>query len=400
MQIPYEALSPETLLPRAVHIVVVVYGKAYSSLLASIVLPNIGALIEEIPEHVRASSKVRIFTTEQDQSTIDNAEILPVLQKKIHVEILNTLRMEGFEKHGGYGPMVMTQREAVIDAGRENAALFFVGPDQIYSRGSFRKFIECFQQGHRLVVGPGVRIKRDAVRPILDAQIRASSDGTFALAPEDQTELFFRHWHPINDQFVMGSGKDIWWKAYIYYRPHPDELFIRFFQGPTLAAWPRGNQEDFDGFIDHNLSIACCKSAQEVYVVEDGLECLALDLTDDDRKDIQSLARFPRADLLKELFDHRAVNDLQLLYGLRSCRVHRGVREQAKTSKWYRDVEVAIDPLILLALAGRRVSGLLGKAVGSLIEVIILLNVNTFCFLLGPFRCWLLRKKRSVLRSS
>jgi hypothetical protein len=34
--------------------------------------------------------------------------------------------------------MVESQRIFVVDAARENAALFFVGPDQVYSRGCSR----------------------------------------------------------------------------------------------------------------------------------------------------------------------------------------------------------------------------------------------------------------------
>lgn len=378
----------ETALPGAIHIVVVVYGKAYSQLLAEITLANLAAMVCEIPEALRQSSALRILTTRDDMATIEASPVMPLLRQRIRVELCDMLQMAGFEKHSMYGPMVLTQRLAVIAAARENAALFFVGPDQIYSRGSFANFIERLKQGYRVIVGPGPRIHRAAAREFLLRQISSSPDGTFALTHDLQADLLFRHWHPINDQFVMQSPDDIAWKAYIFFRPRPDELFIRFFQGPTLVAWPRGNLENFDGFIDHDLVDYCCQGPHEAYVIPDSRECLSLDLTDSVRLDeSMKKSRFPRADLLVELFDHSAVKDAQLRYGLRSCRVHRGERDSVDIDHWERQLSSAIDPLILIALSERRLSGWLGWLPSAIYRVLALLNVSTLCFLLqriGP----------------
>ena len=365
-------------LPNGIHIVVVVYGFSYTSLFSELIIPNLGALVEEIPKNLLTVSKVQIFTTEQDKFIIENSKYLSILKNKINVELLSLVKMEGFEKHGNYGPMVMTQSQAVIEASMTNAAIFFVGPDQIYSRGSFRKFIECFQQGYRCIVGPGVRINKNASVKILKSYVSSSKDGTYALPPEDQVKLFFENWHPINDQFVMGSGKDIWWKAYVYFRPEPDELFIRFLQGPTLAAWPKKVIQDFEGFIDHNLCELCCEGIEETYVIKDSLECLALDLTEDNRHDIQSLANFPRADFLKELFDHTAIKKIQLLYGLQTCRVHIGNKEIEKILKWNNELASEIDPLIYLSILERKIFYSYGNLIGSIARALLILNTNFF----------------------
>lgn len=381
-------------LPNGIHIIVVVYGISYTSLFADIIIPNLGALVEEIPISLLALSKVRIFTTELDKLIIEKSKSFTVLQNKINVEIVNQVKMEGFEKHGGYAPMVTTQAQAVLDASREKAALFFVGPDQIYSKGSFGKFVECFQKGYRCVVGPGVRVKKSQTVKILQTYISSSKDGTYALAPEDQAILFFRNWHPINDQFVMGSGKDIWWKAYVYYRPEPFELLIRFFQGPTFAAWPKQLIENFEGFIDHDLCELCCESFEEAYVIKDSLECLALDLTDDNRSDIQSLANFPRADFLKQLFDHKAIKKMQLLYGLRNCRVHSGKKDFEQVLKWNKELASAIDPLIYLSLLERKINNTFGNVIASIIRILMILNVNNL-HIIVRFFVGLIQKKNN-----
>jgi hypothetical protein len=371
-----------TPLPDAIHIVVVVYGKVYATLLAEITLANLAAMVREIPGDLRGKSVVRILTTAQDIGIIERSGALPALRAAMPVQITDELDMDGLDKHGKYGPMVATQRRAVRDAARANAAIFFVGPDQIYSRGAFAMFVERLRQGFRVVVGPGTRIGRDKARQYLLDQIAGSRDGSFALAPNQQIDLFFRFWHPINDQYVMGSEKDIWWKAYVYYRPHPDELFIRFFQGPTFVAWPLRRLDEFEGFIDHSLILACCNDPGEAYVVPDANECLALDMTEDARMDPLPLAEFPRVDLLRQFFDHGAINEMQLLHGLRTCRVHRGDRLERDVNRWKRELARAVDPVIVLALAERRVVRRLGSLFGSMYRALTILGVNTACLLI------------------
>jgi hypothetical protein len=369
-------------MPNGIHICTVVYGASYTGLLAEILLANLAAMVLEIPEDLRALSRVRIVTTPEDIPLIEASPALPVLRQRICVEILNAARLGGYEKHGDYGPMVESQRIFVVDAARENAALFFLGPDQVYSRGSFALFVDRLRRGYRLIIGPGPRAKREAARAELRELIAASPDGTFAPASEWLIDLFFRHWHPINDQFLIEQQESIWWKAYVCNRPHPDELLFRFFQGPTFVAWPRHRQDDFDGFIDHELPELCCNHWREIYVVEDARHCLALDLTHDDRLDKQALADFPRVYLLQNLFNAHAIKDLKLIYGLRTCRLHRGDRD---ASQMQRNFDRVVDPLILLALAERKIRHRLGARAAFIFRSFCILNTHTLGFILGPF---------------
>jgi hypothetical protein len=372
-------------MPEAIHVVVVVYGKRYSELLSQIVLANLAAMVREIPEPLRTASAVRILTSASDLPVIESSPWMQVLRRSIRVEILCSLDAGGHDRHGIYGPMVATQRQAVLDAAKANAALFFVGPDQIYSRGAFAHFIRRLGEGYRVIVGPGLRIQRDAVRPRLQALIDASADGSFAPAAEEQVGLLFDYWHPINDQFVIGSGQDLRLKAYLYYRPRKDEVLVRFLQGPTLVAWPRGPQDGFDGFIDHDLIVFCCRTAEEAYVIPDAFECLALDMTDDARRERQPLAEFPAADLLRQLFDPAAVRELQLHCGLRSCSIRRGGAVASASARHEREIARAVDPLIRLALLERSVVRRGGRVFAALFRVAVLVNLSLCSMLVGLF---------------
>ena len=389
-------IATEGGMPNGIHICIVVYGASYTGLLAEITLANLAAMVLEIPDGLRQLSRVRILTTARDLPIIERSRTLPILRERIAVEILDAARLGGYEKHGNYGPMVESQRIFVLDAARENAALFFVGPDQIYSRGSFGLFVDCLRRGYRIVIGPGPRINRECARVELRDIIQASDDGTFALDSDQQIDLFFRHWHRVNDQFLIEYEESIWWKAYVCNRPHPDELLFRFFQGPTFAAWPRRRLDDFDGFVDHALPELCCNSWREVYVVDDARHCLALDMTRDEFVDVLPLADFPRVYLLQNLFNDHAIKDLKLIYGLRTCRLIRGKRDPAQVERSVQEFDRVVDTLILLAMAERKVRRRLGSWAGFVFRNFCILNTHTLGFILGRYSARLARKWKDV----
>jgi hypothetical protein len=380
-------------MPNGIHICIVVYGASYTRLLAEILIANLAAMVLEIPGDLRRLSRVRIATTQDDIPSIEAAPALPILRQRIRVEVLDAARLDGYEKYGHYGPMVESQRIFVVDAARENAALFFAGPDQVFSRGSFALFVDRLRRGYRVIIGPGPRAKREAACAELRELIAASPDGTFAPDTDWLIDLFFRHWHPVNDQFLIEYEESLQWKAYVCNRPHPDELLFRFFQGPTFVAWPRYHQDDFDGFIDQKLPELSCESWREIYVVEDARDCLALDLTQDDLVNTLARADFPRVYLLQNLFNAHAIKDLKLIYGLRTCRLHRGNRD---VSEMQRKFDRVIDPLVLLALAERKIRYRCGSWAAFLFRNFCILNTHTLGLILGPFSARLARKWKDV----
>ena len=380
-------------MPKGIHICIFVYGASYTNLLAEILLANLAALVLEIPEDLRQLSRVRIVTMRDDIPLIEASPALPILRQRIRVEILDAARFGGNDEHGYYSHMVENQRIFVVDAASENAALFFVGPDQVYSRGSFALFVDRLRRGYRVIIGPGPRVKRETARAELRELIAASPDGTFAPESDWLIDLFFRHWHPVNDQFLIEHEASLSWKAYVCNRPHPDELLFRFFQGPTFVAWPRCGVEDFKGFVDHELPELCCTSWREIHVIDDARHGLALDLTPDDLVDNLALADFPRVHLLQNLFNAHAIKDIKLIYGLRTCRLHRGDRDPTEMQRNFARV---VDPLILLALAEREVRRRFGSLAAFIFRNFCVLNTHTLGFILGPISARLAHKWQDV----
>lgn len=403
MEMPANPVPLSATLPSAIHIMIAVYGQAYCELLADIVIPNLAAMVREIPEDLRRTSAVRIFTRTEDLKYIEASAAMPLLRASINVELVDKMTVGGFDQHGKFGPMVLTQQLAVIEAARANAALFFVGPDQLYSKGSFAYLVARLRDGYRLVVGPSLRLKRDAARPFLLDHITASPDGTFALTPDEQIEALFRYWQPMNDQFVLGGEYSFWWRYCIHHRPHPDHLLIRFLQGPTLMAWPNGPQESFEGFVDHALALACCRDWRDVHVVADARDCLALDMADDDRIENMPQVTFPRYAFESQLLFHRKNNEInwiQLSYALRTCRVDRSRKGHPQLERWQRELARAIDPFLYLACIERGVRRYFGDTAAVIVGQIILFNVNALSLLLAlPARRFARRRQQPAVAS-
>src|SRR5215211_3568091 len=96
--------SSSSAMPNGIHICIFVYGATYTSLLAEILFANLAAMVLEIPEDLRALSRVRIVTRDEDIRLIEASPALPILRQRTRVEILNAARLGGQEKHGNYGP--------------------------------------------------------------------------------------------------------------------------------------------------------------------------------------------------------------------------------------------------------------------------------------------------------
>lgn len=366
---------------KKIHILIVVYGDKYCNSLCNVTLPNIGALIEEFPEKLRANSEIRIHTRPVDINNIEKSKVYGRLKNKIKITVIGTMEERFFHpglKHGGYSPMVLAQERGVIEASKDGAAIIFVGPDQIYSEGSFKFIVEKLNSGFRTIIGPGVRVKSDELSEVVRSGLDKNSTDFFAFSSGELINLFFDYYHDINNQFIINCDDSIYWKAYIYHRPDKDNLLIKFIQGPTLAAWPQKNLINFDGFVDHNLIKLCCNDVSQICIVKNAEQLLALDLTDNERVDGMPLSIFPSSDLIKELMDHQYVNDLQLDHAAFTCVISRNfIRDIEIINAELKKFNSEILPYLLIAKFERRVYSFFGRFVATLLKFIIVLNINT-----------------------
>jgi hypothetical protein len=107
-------------------------------------------------------------------------------------------------------------------------------------------------------------------------------------------------------------------------------------------------------------------------------------MTSDDRRDVQKLAPIPQVSLLKQFFNKVAIKDIQLLCGLRTCRIHRGSQRSADVLRWSEQFARDIDPLILTALVERIVARGIGGWAAVAFAFLIMVTLNTSRLLTAP----------------
>ncbi len=294
--------------------------------------------------------RVRIFTATDDVARIQAAVELDPLRRRITVEVVAAVRFTDQELYGGYAPMVVSQARAVVEASQEGAAIIFMGPDLVYSAGSFKLFIDCANRGCRTVIGPSVRVNRETTAPLLAARIEAHPDRLLDISAEDLTEIAFEQWHEVNDLFIWNSPRSVYWKAYLIYRAAADDVLMRFFQGPTFFAWPKAPVAEYRGWIDHALVSRCCDRYEQVYVVRDSAECITCDLMARDHREGMVQSRHKELDLLGEMLNLDRINRFNIHYGLHSCRVHRGGAANDEWQAAARRLSSEVDPILKMAL--------------------------------------------------
>jgi hypothetical protein len=333
-----------------IHVSVTVWGEKYLSLFLSVGVPNLCTLVVELPEEIRRASRVRIFTANEDVARIQAAVELDPLRRRITVEVVAAVRFTDQELYGGYAPMVISQARAVVEASQEGAAIIFMGPDLVYSAGSFKLFVDCANRGCRVVIGPSVRVKRETTAPLLIARIEAHPDRLLDVSAADLAEIAFEQWHEVNDLFVWNAPKSIYWKAYLIYRVAADDVLMRFFQGPTFFAWPKAPLAEYRGWVDHALVSRCCDRYEQVYVVRDSAECITCDLMAGDHREGMAQSRHKELDLLGEMLNLDTINRFNIHYGFHSCRVHRGGVANDEWQAAARRLSSEVDPILKMAL--------------------------------------------------
>lgn len=334
-----------------VHIPIVVYGKAFVDLFKSVTLPNLLTLASELPLDLRRASKVRIITTGRDLDAVADSSLWNRLRRMMPVEFVDGVSMRQVGEFGGYSPMVTAQARAVEEASHESAGIIFLPPDLLYSRGTFAAIVTQANRGKRIVIAPSFRVRQEDV--LSEIKARKDDEGGLSLSSEEISKLIFAYWHPINDGFLWNQPTSYFWKAYANYRIGPEEILVRFFQGPTIFAWPLKPISSYRGWIDHGLIGRCVRWPWQIYVVTDCRESHSLDLTAAERRDGLTEVSNPGLYLWRQLLDIDHMTAFNIMYGFPSCRVHAGQPSSTPLERGRRTFARNVIPILIVGLAVR-----------------------------------------------
>ena len=331
------------------HITVFVYGTKYVDLFRRVVLPNLASLIGEVPPDLRPGTTFKVITDAPGKVAIEAAPALKEISSIVAVELSDDMIEDLQGLHGRHGPMLLNQERFVRDASAVGAGIIFCPPDLIWSHGSFAKIISLARHGSRVVIAPSIRAIEEDLVPVLEASIARDPHGRLSLSDEEMTKSLFEHWQQMNDGFFW-KDNSYYWKSYVYFKVGPRQFVVKFFQGPTMFAWPHKVIQNYKSWIDHRLIKQCARSPSEVHVIADGHELMTLDIAQRRRsEELRPVTRLKWA-LLRQLLDRKTHSSYNLLMGRHNCRVYDAALPQAEWRRAERAFDRAVTPIIYLAL--------------------------------------------------
>ena len=304
------------------HLALFVYGGKYLDICATVVLPNLVALIGELPDDVRALTELRVLTDPPGRARLESAPALDRIRGLVGVKIDDTMEYGGQDLYGGYGPMVLGQSRLVHEASRQRAGIIFCPPDLVWSRGAFATIVRRANEGYRAVIGPSGRGIEEELVPIFRDRILVGGDERLDIGAIELTALLFDHWQKMNDVFIWNAPLSAVWKSYAYWRVGPRALLMKCWQGPALFLWPYREVKNYDGWIDHRLIEDCVHDQSEIYVVPDAQEIQTLDLAPRARDEGHALRSEPSQRLFRQLLNTKRHCMYNVLYGRRSIRIY------------------------------------------------------------------------------
>jgi hypothetical protein len=347
---------------RKLHLALFVYGDKYFDICTSIVLPNIVALIGELPDEVRSMTEFRALTDPVGRKRLEAAPALSRIRALVPVKISDAMENAGYDLYGGYGPMILGQARLVHEASVEGAGIIFCPPDLVWSRGSFAAIARLAGEGYRAVIGPSARGIEEELSPIFRRMVATSGSDRLDISAVDLTRLMFEHWQKINDDFIWNAARSIFWKSYAYWRVGDRQLLMKCWQGPALFLWPYREVKDYDGWIDHRLIKACVRSQREVYVIPDARLIQTLDLTPRDRTVGLALESQKRWCLFKQLLVRKRHCRDNILYGRHSIRIYDSPVTEQVWRKAERRFNLETRPAMYAAIAARPVLAVIDGA--------------------------------------
>jgi hypothetical protein len=341
------------------HVTVFVYGEKYVALFTRVVLPNLVALIEEIPADLRRGTRFRILTDPPGAAAIQASPTLALIRALVPVDIADTMEKAGYELYGGYGPMILGQARLVHEASLAGAGIIFCPPDLVWSKGSFEAIARLVRDGARAVIGPSARGIEEDLVPIFEQMIAESGTGRLNVSSKDLTGLLYSHWQQMNDGFIWNTPASNVWKSYAYWRLDPQHYLMKCWQGPALFLWPFKEVKDYDGWIDHRLIKSCARRQSEVYVIRDALSIQTLDLAPRGRGEGHNLSTHKSWALFKQLLNRKRHCRLNILYGCDSIRIYREPLPEATWAEAERAFNRETRPAMYAAIAVRPILAVL-----------------------------------------
>ncbi|WP_027937109.1 hypothetical protein [Anaeroarcus burkinensis] len=179
----------------AFHLVLAVWGEAYVRLFLNVSLPSLLAS-GNLPELYSGKNSIFIYTRSEDKKYFESNRAFFRLKEFFVVTYID-IESE-FSRGHSWSMMTSAHNHAVKLAFQKGVSLIFLIPDFVYSKNSFARLLELYDQGYRAVLVLTLAAKRDV---FLDEYLNLvdEKEHIVEIEPRDLLLLWQKYRHPVSD---------------------------------------------------------------------------------------------------------------------------------------------------------------------------------------------------------
>lgn len=160
-------------MPGKIHLIVAVWGPEYIGYFLSLCLRSLMAShnLPIVSGNLTLSCVFKIYTYKSDEIVIRNSSVFQSLEAIMPVEFIH-IELENRK----FSLMNRCHNDAIAEARKQAAYLFFLAPDHIYSNGAFETALQLITQGAKAIMVFPVHANRDQfIAQLLDNYVTSDS---------------------------------------------------------------------------------------------------------------------------------------------------------------------------------------------------------------------------------
>ncbi|MBI4665260.1 MAG: hypothetical protein HY751_02490 [Nitrospinae bacterium] len=310
------------------HFATAVWGGKYVDLFLNVCLPN-QLTKGNLLAFTGHDCVYKVFTSKKDARAIARNRLIAEAQKIMPVKIIpvkNLFKLAGKHDMTQYSAAIESMNKchkmAIEEANAEDAPLFFLPPDQVWSDGAFARAREIILQGKRAINVATPRLARDTFLPLFLEKFR-DSDGYMPAPARELTKLALGHLHPLINTFFADS-KDFAaeWTWHIFWRVGKSGVLGRFLFFYPLVVWPTEKNVRPGLAIDFDYPFMAVPNFDDHYIVTDSDEIAGYEFSPSDKFEEKiTPARFDPHYFASNILN-RFSNRINRRFLLRSVRLH------------------------------------------------------------------------------
>lgn len=230
---------------KEVHIINIVWGEEYTQTFIQASLPS-QLTSKNLPFLTTCNIQIRyrIFTTEKDQYTIEQSNVLQEIQRYFQVDFIN---IQSFLDGNKYRVITDVHALAIHDANKIDAGIVFLSPDFILVEGLFEELAQSIFNNKRVVLIGTPRVDKNAFLDDLQKQ-QLPLDQMYLAT--NLLPIALKNLHRISKEIIWNGKTLLDWPSHIYWKLSDTSLLIHAFHLHPIFIWPENKHVSLQSTID------------------------------------------------------------------------------------------------------------------------------------------------------